>query len=237
MGTWILVLLSFFLCEAQNSNMAFDPNQFTYKFSNAQLQGQTFQVWTAPSSRRIFSDDVAPTATGLGIAIDAAKQEFEPFQIVVSPTTGTLSVSMTNFSPNGGQTFTIEQALFDNGGGPTGKKITDTIRPVSGSITLSSTDATVLWITVYVPSGATAGVATSTLTLTIGSVVVDIPISLQVWNWVMPKTNHFHGIYEGMPKGCTSNIPCLDAWKKVYLDFKMSPEVCSKQKRKKNNKN
>jgi hypothetical protein len=177
--------------------MPFDATLTTYKLTQSTA---SFVMWTAPSSRRIFSSDAPPTNTRSSISIDAAKQEFEPFQVIVSPPASgtTFTVSISTFDNLGSkQVVTIEQAQFDSGGGVTGKRITDFIRPITNPATLSSSEPFVIWITVYVPIDASAGTSTATLTITPnGQSAINIPVTITVHNWVMPINNHFEGIFK-----------------------------------------
>eukprot|EP01124_Arcella_intermedia_P024465 TRINITY_DN4131_c0_g1_i1.p1 TRINITY_DN4131_c0_g1~~TRINITY_DN4131_c0_g1_i1.p1 ORF type:complete len:829 (-),score=102.69 TRINITY_DN4131_c0_g1_i1:51-2537(-) len=217
-------------CWGVPTNIVYDATTVKYRLSQS-VTG--LNLWTTSPSDRLTKDQVSvPSVTqSFGIQIDAAKQEFEPFQVVIAPTSTFTSVSaqMSAFTLLGSsQVVTIQQALFATSTGPTGKYVTDTF--ASGpSFALSSTAPTVLWITVFVPGTATAGTATATLTLTTNSgVTVTIPVSLKVWNWVMPKTPHFSGIYEGLPNtDCGSDMTCYDRWKSLYLDLRMAPETAT----------
>lgn len=51
---------------------------------------------------RVKSGDTAPTATRSGISISAAKNEFEPFQLVIQSPSPSVTVSMSSFSIGAG---------------------------------------------------------------------------------------------------------------------------------------
>lgn len=222
-----LAISLLFLClnVFSQSNMPYDATTTTYRLTQSL---PSFVMWTAPSTRRAFSTDTPPTATGSKISIDCAKQEFEPFQIVISPpaTSTTFTVSMSAFTNLGSkQRVTLEKALFDDGLGVTGKRIVDFLNPVTTPATLLTTEPYVLWVTVRVPLDAIAGLSTATLTITPnGQAPINIPIELTVHNWIMPITGHFEAVYQGMPRPCMSTQACNDAYKRVYVEYKMNME-------------
>ncbi|MEZ4660538.1 MAG: hypothetical protein R2911_23525 [Caldilineaceae bacterium] len=55
---------------------------YTYQLTQSTA---AYQLWTAPPSQRIFKDDAVPTESGAAIKVYAARNEFEPFQVVVNP--------------------------------------------------------------------------------------------------------------------------------------------------------
>jgi hypothetical protein len=148
-----LFVVAFAADALAQSNMAFSAASTTFRLTQSIAN---FVMWTAPSSRRIVSTDTAPVATGSQIKIDAAKQEYEPFQIIIAPpaTQTTFTVSLSAFSNLGPvQNNTLEVASFDGGSGVTGQRITDFMAPVASPATLLTTEPYVLWVTVFVPPG------------------------------------------------------------------------------------
>jgi hypothetical protein len=69
---------------------------------------------------------------------------------------------------------------------------------LSSGIPLNSTAPTVIWGSVRVPASIPGGVYTTQLTLTPnGGPTVTIPLEVTVWEWTIPLTGHFEGIYQG----------------------------------------
>lgn len=102
--------------------------------------------------------------------------------------------------------------------------------PQGGSVALSSTQPTVLWITVYIPTaGTVAGTSTATLTLTpAGGSVIALPISLYVYNFAISLTPHFDTFMMSQPNptltsGLTPSqyVDQLDQWKKVRVNLRL----------------
>lgn len=151
MFSLFIFVVAFASHVVSQSNMAFSAATTTFRLTQSIAN---FVMWTAPSSRRIFSTDTAPTDTGSQINIDAAKQEYEPFQIIITGTATTFTVSLSAFTLLGAvQNNTIEKATFDSGTGVTGKRITDFMTPVTGTASLLGSEPYVLWVTVFVPAG------------------------------------------------------------------------------------
>src|SRR5687768_11195810 len=74
---------------------AADTETYTYKLTQSTL---AYQFWTTPPSERVFKDAAVPTATGAEVKVYAARNEFEPFQVVVKPvSSGNVTVSIDPF--------------------------------------------------------------------------------------------------------------------------------------------
>jgi hypothetical protein len=70
----------------------------------------TFTFWTAPPSRRVFKDDTVPAASADAVKVYAARNEFEPFQVVVKPKSAvTATISIGDFGS--GITTEIHQKI------------------------------------------------------------------------------------------------------------------------------
>ena len=72
-----------------------DWEDYTYTLTQSTA---AYQVWTTTPSERVFKDATAPSATGSGVKVYAARNEFEPFQIVVKPAaSGNVTVNAGSF--------------------------------------------------------------------------------------------------------------------------------------------
>ncbi len=68
---------------------------YTYKLTQSNW---SFEFWTTPPSERVFKDDAVPADTGSNVLVYAAKNEFEPFQVVVKPgSSGSVAVNIGDF--------------------------------------------------------------------------------------------------------------------------------------------
>jgi hypothetical protein len=161
---------------------------------NAQIESYTFkltqstsayQFWTTPPSERVFRTSAVPARTGSPVKVYAAKNEFEPFQIIVKPAaSGNVTISMGNFGA--GITTELFQVKYVNVStatdylGKTGYN-PDPLWPISNgaSIGVTANQNTAFWINVSVPSTTAAGDYTANVT--IGGIA--IPVRLHVFQF------------------------------------------------------
>jgi hypothetical protein len=152
----------------------------------------TLQFWTTPPSERVFQDDPLPTASGDTVQVFAAKNEFEPFQVVVNPTVAQdVAVSVGDFGA--GITTLLYQVQYvpvaqatDNLG-KTGN-YPDPLWPLEhgASVSLNAGENTAFWVTVAVPATTPAGDYRTEVQ--IGG--VSIPVVLHVFDFAIPDALH-----------------------------------------------
>jgi len=112
----------------------------------------------------------------------------------------------------------------------TSYQVTDKTTKVAsgGTVALSSTVPTVLWITAYIPGPGTttsylSSPSTSNLVLTPnGASAITVPVSLYVFNFTLPRTPRFQTYMNGLPLVNPNTLADLDAWKLVYLQHRMA---------------
>lgn len=156
-----------------------DPSDYTYTLEESSA------LWTTPATRRLSAGDTPPDATRSGLHLSAAKNEFEPAQLVLAPGSGTVTVSIAAF-PNLGSAQRVELGVVRYQAG-----LSEVIEPLQSGDSVSLDSGNVpLWITVYVPEDAPAGVHETTLTLS-GAVEASVPVELTVFDFVLPKEIHF----------------------------------------------
>ena len=124
-----------------------DPTDYTYR-----LEESTAEVvlWTTPATHKVRTNERPPDALRSGLRLSAARNEFEPVQLLIGPASGTVNVSIDPF-PNlgGGQRVELAVAGYESGWA-------EHLSPIGsgGSMTLSADQPAPLWITVYVPTDA-----------------------------------------------------------------------------------
>jgi len=181
---------------------AFSPEYQTVNAADGATELYTFrltqstaayQFWTTPPSERVFRDTAVPTASGSEVKVYAAKNEFEPFQVIVRPAaSGNITVSIDGFQP-AGITAEIYQVKYVNitqvsdSLGRTGP-YPDPLWPIANgaSVAVTANQNTAFWISVSVPSSAPAGDYTANVI--IGG--VSIPVRLHVFNFAIPDELH-----------------------------------------------
>ena len=157
-------------------------------------------VWAAPPVEKILKTYAAPVASA-PLRIYAARDEFEPFQLVVrSPGTQSLSVSISSFV-KGSDTIPATNVTLHRVDYVTIAQLSDDygrlgdwpdpLYPVAmgGSVSFPQNENQPLWFSVHVPRGAAPG--TYGATVTIGT--ATIPVELHVWNLTLPREIHLAG--------------------------------------------
>ena len=185
--TLLTTLLAALFCSLSAS--AEDLETYTHKLTQSD---SAYEFWTTPPSERVFKDDEVPSETGSEVRVYAAKNEFEPFQIVVRPNaSGSVSVNIGDFGS--GITSEIYQVKYVNiiqatdNLGKTGD-YPDPLWPVEkgASVNLMAGENTAFWFSLSVPE--TAASKDYTANVEIGG--VSIPVRLHVFNFAIPDELH-----------------------------------------------
>lgn len=154
-------------------------------------------VWSAPPIEKILKTYTTPVATA-PLRIQAAKDEFEPFQLVVqAPSTQDLTVTISDFT-KGTDTISASQVTLHRVAYVPLTQLSDDfgrlgdwpdpLYPVAMGTTVNfpANNNQPLWFTVHVPRNATAGIYEATVT--IGN--ATIPVELEVWDFTLPQEIH-----------------------------------------------
>jgi hypothetical protein len=152
----------------------------------------TYQFWTTPPSEKVFKDSPVPLTAASEVKVYAAKNEFEPFQVVVKPaSSGSAAVSIASFT--GGVSVELYQVKYVNVTTPTdylGRTGAnpDPLWPLenNATVTLTANENTSFWFSLFVGRSVASGDYVSTLT--IGG--VSIPLRLHVFNFSLPDELH-----------------------------------------------
>jgi hypothetical protein len=204
----------------------------------------SLSVWAAPPVEKILKTNAAPVAAA-PLRISAARDEFEPFQLVVrAPSAQNLAVNISSFT-KGSETIpaanvtlhrvdyvTLTQ-LSDASGrlGPT----PDPLYPLAmgSSVSFPAGSNQPLWFTVHVPRTAPSGLYHATVT--IGAATV--PVELEVWNFTLPPEIHlagewgfgwselverYKGTIGGSVQSCYWNL--VDALYEDFADHRLTPK-------------
>jgi len=201
------------------------------------------QIWTMPAIEKVGKTLAIPTIAS-PLVISAARNEFEPFQIIVqSPSEQSLPVTITAFSKSGDiipvSNITLHRVdyvtilqLSDHFG-----RLGETPDPLyplvlGAEITFSANTNQSIWFTVEVPRDASPGIYNSTVQ--IGSAVV--PVQLEVWDFTLPDEIHLASEwgfswtsiveeYKGTDGGvqpCYWNL--VDAIYEDFADHRLTPK-------------
>jgi len=180
----IITLLTFRLFASTNVN-----ELYTYALTESD---SGHKLWTAPPSVRVFKDDAVPTNTYSGIKVYAAKNEFEPFQIVVNPTSSeNITVSIDPFG--NGIAAEIYQVKYVNITQVTDSMgrlgdYPDPLWPIENGdpISITAGENCAFWFNLKVPKTTPSGDYSTTVH--IGS--ISVPVVLHVFNFAVPEEVH-----------------------------------------------
>jgi hypothetical protein len=168
---------------------AADYENYTCKLAPSTVN---YILWTTPPSERVFKDSTVPADTSSGIKFYAAKNESEPFQVVVKPaSSGAVTVNIGDFGS--GIESEISQVKYVNvisatdALGRTGP-YPDPLWPIGKgeSVSLTANENTAFWFTISVPATIPAG--NYSANVVIG--VINIPVTLHVFNFQIPAELH-----------------------------------------------
>ena len=192
-------------------------------------------LWTTTTMDKVLREAAVPTAQGTAISLNAAKNEFEPFQIVVHPDTATTAtLSMTPFTgPGTISAIEVRQVGYvqipkasDASSIPSGM-IPDPLYPMNfgDAQTLDAGMNQPFWITVYVPPDATAGDYTSTLTIAVGDATQQVSVQLHVFNFALPAKIGFDGNWNSSFEalGGSESLDAVQALKDFFFQHRLVP--------------
>lgn len=204
----------------------------------------SLSVWAAPPIEKILRTNAAPVASA-PLRIQAAKDEFEPFQLVVrSPNAQTLPVSISDFSSDGA-TISASNVTLHRVDYVTLTRLSDDfgrlgewpdpLYPIAmgGSVAFPANANQPLWFTVHVPRDAAPGRYTATVQIGAASV----PVELDVWDFALPQEIHlasewgfgwssivetYKGTVGGSVQECYWDL--VDALYEDFADHRLTPK-------------
>ncbi len=196
-----------------------DPGAYSYALSESSAE---LELWTSPATRKPTIVDRAPEGERhSGLRMSAARNEFEPVQLVLGPGTGTVQIDLDGFAELGpGSRLELAVAEYRDGWA-------DTLTPIAaGDAVERAADAgTPLWLTVYVPEDAPAGDHTGMLTLTPqGGAPLTVPISLYVFDFTLPREIHFATQLNVSVEGLIPPDGDVDDAKTLLFEHRMTPK-------------
>jgi hypothetical protein len=185
----LLMLVTLLPKLAQPARPVDDTESYTYRLSQSTA---SYQFWTTPPSERVFKDSPLPAGTGSEVKVYAARNEFEPFQVVVRPAaSGSVTVSLDPFGS--GISAELYQVRYVNITQPSDSlgrsgPYPDPLWPLANgaAVTLAAGENTAFWFSVFVPPGTASGDYTSQVH--IGG--TSLPVRLHVFDFAIPDTLH-----------------------------------------------
>lgn len=193
------------------------PTDFTYTLEESPAG---LPLWTTSNTRKLSTGDRPPETRRSGLHLSAARNEFEPVQLVLGPAAGGARIAIDPFPGLGAdQRLSLAVARYQDGW-------TEPLDPLDsgGTVTLAGDRGTAVWLTVYVPRGAPAGEQRTTLRVTpTGGDEVAVPVTLYVFDFALPDEIHFDsllylGVGDLVPDGGT-----VEDAKTMLFEHRLTP--------------
>ena len=239
--------LTLFSCVACAVETPASESSGSINYTDADIE-----FWTAPNTEKIMQDqyDIYSGIKGEdSIEIVAVKNEYENAQLIMTALTDIVSydVSISNLRQANGEVISSENIVVYN------QKYLEVSRITTGQDVPAGwyPDALVefsrakkakenfiekgenqgLWVTVYIPADAEAGLYTGEVTVTYGDVVHRTPMSVYVYDYVLSEEMHQQSCflinwpYENGELNDTKDI--FEVYRDMMLDYRLSTEVKS----------
>lgn len=215
---------------------------YLHQISGASTGG--LSVWAAPPVEKVLKTHAVPVASA-PLRIQAAGDEFEPFQLVVrAGSAQNLVVNISDFVKGSDTIPTANVTLHRVDYVPVTQLSDhfgrlgdwpDPLYPVAmgSSVAFPAAANQPLWFTVHVPRDAAAGVYAATVT--VGP--ATIPVELEVWNFALPQEIHLAGEwgfgwsevveeYKGTIGGSVQSCywDLVDALYEDFADHRLTPK-------------
>lgn len=157
------------------------------------------QLWWCEAPYKVSRERPAPGGEARPVRIFAARNEYEPFQVVLRPTrdlTGLSAVASALTGPNGAtisaDNVEVCHVWYHYVSHPTDKEgcvgwWPDALPPLDEPIDLTAGENQPLWVTVRVPEEAAAGEYRGTLALSAEGWSATVPVELRVWDFALPE--------------------------------------------------
>jgi hypothetical protein len=193
-------------------------------------------LWTTPTMEKVLREAAPPIKAGSGIAMFAAKNEFEPFQIVVrADAAATATLQLSPFAGPSSAITRVEIRRVDyvrvstasDASSLSSTQIPDPLRPTAfgANEALPANQNQPFWITVYVPPTAVAGDYTATLTITVGGIAQAVPVSLHVYDFALPANIGFEGEWNASFEalGGSESLAAVQKLKDFFYEHRLTP--------------
>jgi len=154
-------------------------------------------VWWCGATYKVSTERPLPRVRGKTVRLAAARNEYEPFQLVVRPQRNLerMTVSATPLvGPRGAQIAAPEIRLvgYVNVVHPTDELgmpglWPDPLPRYRGPLDVPADRNQPIWLTVYVPDDAAPGLYRGAVTISAGNQSVNTPVQLRVWDFALPK--------------------------------------------------
>lgn len=186
--TTLLLLCGIIIPNLANAEANTELENYTYKLEQS---NSIFQLWTTLPSERVFKNDVIPKNTNNHIKTYLAKNEYEPFLLVVKPNKDmNVKLHVDNTTDLETQIYQVEYVNIKKATDNLGKTgdYPDPLYPVeeNKNIQLKNNENTAFWVNVYAPKNIEA--EDYEITLQINE--TKIPIKIHIFDFAIPDELH-----------------------------------------------
>lgn len=192
-------------------------------------------VWTTTTMDKVLREAAPPTEPDTAIRLRAARNEHEPFQVVLrADATATATLDLAPFAgPSAALTATLHRVEYvtiaapsDPGAIPSGQ-IPDPLRPIpfGAAESLPAAQNQPYWITVHVPADAAPGDYHADLTVTVDGAAQVIPVELHVFDFALPAAIGFDGNWNTsfQALGGGESLERVEFLKDFFFDHRLVP--------------
>jgi hypothetical protein len=178
------------------------PQLYAADYGYLLSRGEKCSIWWAEGTHKISRERPVPKGRANEVYISAARNEYEPFQVVLKPTgdMGNISVDMEDLTDSEGNSISRDNVEIARVGYVYVKVPTDKVGcvgywpdplpPYKKPFSVKAGQNQPLWITVYVPKETPAGDYRGNLTVSSEGWSEKIDIHLHVWNFSLPEETH-----------------------------------------------
>jgi len=202
-------------------------------------------VWWCPGNYKVFQERTVPLTTNTAVGIAAARNDYEPFQVVLRPQTAlsNVQVSISDFAYQDGagvppiSAMNVEFCLveyvpvtvvYDEFGAM--GNYPDPLTPIAGPFAAAAQTNTPVWCTVFVPKTAPAGNYAATMTIRSERGPVPVPVHLEVFNFTLSDVTHtrmgygvdVNGIWHGSPSS-SQRLAIYELYMQNFRKHRASP--------------
>lgn len=163
-------------------------------------------IWVQNPVEKVYKDSSLPTLDANSVQIKAARNEYEPFQLVITPDAAWSDVNLAFSDLTGPGTISKDSLYYyrveyvnitSNTTSQPNVPLepigwTPDPLPLETSSDLSAGENNPFWVTLKVPADANAGIYTGNIYVKKAGVLVDtIPLTVEIWDFsIPPETEH-----------------------------------------------
>jgi hypothetical protein len=192
--------------------------------------GPLLALWWETGTAKVMKSDPAPDRKSGAVTVEAARNEYEPFQVVLFPkrTANDVRVEVSPLRHSSGaeiaaSNISIARVAYVTVTRPTDEfgsagEWPDPLPPLDGPFIAPAGVNCPLWITVFVPKGAPAGDYRGTVSLVCGQWSAAVPVRLHVWDFTLPDTPSIRSAFGLVPEDIRAyhNLTSREELEKVY---------------------